>query len=41
MKDKLLSQVSFTMMIKTSKTELKKSIESWRTYDVNVKELSS
>ena len=34
---KLLSQVSFTVMIKTSRKKLKKSTESWRIY-VRVKE---
>ena len=40
MKYKLLFQVSFTAMIKTSRKKLKKSIESWRIY-VRVKGLSS
>ena len=39
MKYKLLSQVSFTEMIKTSRKKLNKSPESWRIY-VRVKELS-
>ena len=37
MKYKLLFQVSFTAMIKTSRKKLKKSTESWRIY-VRVKE---
>ena len=40
MKYKLLSQVSFTVMIKTSRKKLKKSTESWRIY-VRAKGLSS
>ena len=32
MKSKLLFQVSFTAMIKTSRKKLKKSTESWRIY---------
>ena len=40
MKEKLLFQMSFTAMIKTSRKILKKSTESWRIY-VRVKGLSS
>ena len=40
MKYKLLFQVSFTTMIKTSRKKLKKSTESWRIF-VRVKGLSS
>ena len=40
MKYKLLSKVSFTVMIKTWRKKLTKSTESWRIY-VRVKELSS
>ena len=40
MKYKLLFQVPFTAMIKTSRKKLKKSTESWRIY-VRAKGLSS
>ena len=40
MKSKLLFQVLFTAMIKTSRKKLKKSTESWRMY-VRAKGLSS